>query len=107
MTNGNGNNNAEQGGFTADSAATDKINLVREFKKVNDLIEKVNQMMMVVLVAFVIALLILGSTVAGLVIDAYRFKASTYQSLVDKVQKQNTEIELIAAKLKIQIPSGL
>ena len=75
----------ETGGFTSDFAVTEKINLVQEFKRVTDLIEKVNQTMMFVIIAFLIALLILAFTLAGLVIDAYRFKASSYQTLIDKV----------------------
>ena len=44
----------------------------------------------------------LAITVSGFALDSIRFKAETYQTLVDKVYDQNMKIEALTREIKKQ-----
>lgn len=58
----------------------------------------------IVLAVGFISLLI---TVSGVVIDAYRFKAATYQDLINKIEQQSKKIDMLSTPAQSSPPSKL
>lgn len=59
-----------------------------------DWLDKIDKYMIGVIIVVGFGFLTLLVTVSGLVIDAYRFKASSYQALVDKVNSTNDLLQV-------------
>ncbi len=56
-----------------------------------------------VIVVLFLGFITLLVTVAGLVLDANRFKAETYQNLVNQVNASNTKLDQLTAKYPLGI----
>jgi len=60
-----------------------------------------------IIIVFFLALVALVFALGTTMVDTYRAREDSYQLLRDEVKRQNVIIELIAAKMKVSIPSGL
>jgi len=58
-------------------------------------IRDIHLILVAVIVVLSLGFIQTAATVVGLVIDSYRFKASTYQSLIDKIDAQNEKLNSI------------
>ncbi len=71
-----------------------------EMKAMVDKLKDLHVIIVAVIVILVLALFQTAVTVAGLVIDAYRFKAETYQNLVNKIDAQNIILQQLPVRKK-------
>lgn len=61
-------------------------------------IDRFDYILIAVIGVIVMGFITLLVTVCGLVIDNHRFKAETYQNLINKIDNQNTKIENLIQK---------
>ena len=65
---------------------------IEEFEKV---IGKINSLMFGVIIVLLVGFTAAILSVIGPILDTYRFKAETYQDLVNKIDSQSIKIDLL------------
>lgn len=68
-------------------------------KDLHDATQRIDKIMVGVIVVIAFGFITLCVTAAGFVMDSYRFKTETYQNLVNKVIEQNTKIDTLTNKI--------
>lgn len=63
--------------------------------------ERINLLLIGVIVVLFIGFLTLLFSLAGLMIQAWQYRTPTYQSLIDQLQQQNDEIKSLSSEIQI------